>query len=117
MHKFTIRKIKEIKGKQDIYLLLINDICEFDEFWRTAEQKGYNNKLAKIQGRFEYLADCRWDYLPETKFKELTGRKRNDKYKDYELRRILSGFIFLMKLIMVKLLFLAQLKETRSKIY
>ena len=33
-----------------------------------------------------FLAECDYQRLPASKFKELKGRKKGDKYKDYEFK-------------------------------
>ncbi|MDQ3110387.1 MAG: hypothetical protein M3R17_10885 [Bacteroidota bacterium] len=87
MSSFTIELIIELKGKQSCFKLLKNGDCEFDEFWAENERNSIMKKqLAQIQARLKYIVDLKYDHLGPQKFKELTGRKSNDPYKEYEIK-------------------------------
>lgn len=86
MSKFTVQKIEQIRGKQAIYKLFINNVCEFDNFCEWLLSQGADSIIAKFYRRLEFFADLKYEHLPITKFKELTGRKKSDKNKDYEFK-------------------------------
>lgn len=89
MSKFTVEKIEQIRGKQAVYKLFINNVCEFDIFCEQLLSQGADSILAKFYRRLEFFADLKYEYLPRTKFRELTGRKKSDKNKDYEFKEVI----------------------------
>lgn len=84
MIKFTLKKIEELEGKQDIFKMEINGECLFDEFEREIENKGqYEQELFSIYSLMEDVANNK--LLPEFKFRDITNKKR-DKIKEYEFK-------------------------------
>jgi len=94
MSKFTVEKIKQIRGKQAIYKLFINNVCEFDNFCECLSKEGEYSIIVKFYKRLEFFADLKYDYLPRTKFRELKGRKKSDKNKDYEFKEDIYRLYF-----------------------
>ena len=87
MSKFVIIHLEEIEGKVKFYKLSYDDICYFDSFWEECEKiTQLKKELIQIQTRMEFISNLQFSYLDQTKFKELKGRKRNDPFKDYEIK-------------------------------
>lgn len=87
MSKFVIEEIVEIRGKQKFFKLLNNGKCEFEEFCKDCLKDPLMKKqLAQIVTRMGYIADLKYDRLDKTKFRELSGRDKNDAHKDYEIK-------------------------------
>jgi hypothetical protein len=85
MPKFALIKIDQVKGKINFYKLGIEGKCDFDEFceaFETAEEKKILLTLYAIMDSVANLS-----LLPKTKFRELKGRKKSDKTKDYEIKK------------------------------
>jgi hypothetical protein len=85
MAEFALEKIEILHSRLNIFKLLINGKCLFDEFWKDVERfGGYEKELDTIQAIIERKAQLQ-PVSPE-KYKELKGRKKNDPHKDYEIR-------------------------------
>jgi len=85
MPKFTLNKIEEIDGKQEIYKLLVDKSCQFDDFENEIEQRGqYTEELGKIYAHIEDFANNLT--LPETKFRILNKGQKYDRIKEYEFK-------------------------------
>ncbi len=70
---------------EPLFKLLINGKCAFDEFWSEMEKAGnLKRSLDKLQ-TFMVLKS-QGVPIPEAKFKMLKGRKKSDKYPDYEFK-------------------------------
>jgi len=85
MRIFALKKIEQVKGKSNFYKLEINNKCQFDEFCELLEKKGDESKLKSIYAIMDAVANL--NFLPDTKFKELSGRRPEDKIKDYEIKK------------------------------
>jgi len=87
MNNFVIIEIVEVKGRQKFFKLLNGTRCEFDEFCEMCNRNPiFKKQLATMQTRMGYVADLKYDRLDTTKYRELTGRKAGDPYKDYEIK-------------------------------
>jgi len=83
MYNFALQEINEIKGRLRIFKLLVNGICEYDEFEREVESEGnFKSELLTIITRLHDLADLK--SLPEKKFRDITPKK--DGNKEYEIK-------------------------------
>lgn len=83
MAEFKLEKIEEIEGKIAFYKLLVNESCEFDEFWEEIKEDGNLSKeLAQIQSRMEDVSNLK--RLPKTKFRDITPK--TEKVKEYEIK-------------------------------
>lgn len=104
MEIFTLKKIEEIEGKQEIYKLKIDNSCQFDDFENEIEKRGqYEEELASIYAHIEDFANNKT--LPEKKFRILNKGVKNDKVKEYEFKskhlriygiKALSGQVIIM---------------------
>jgi putative component of toxin-antitoxin plasmid stabilization module len=83
MHTFALEEIKEIKGKLKIFKLLINGLCEYDEFEKEIETEGnLKSELITIVTRLHEIADLK--SLPQKKFRDITPK--NETNKEYEIK-------------------------------
>ncbi len=84
MHIFALKSLKSITGKQNIELLIENDVCFFEEFEKLIKERQtkYNNELGKVLQILERLANNK--SLPNTKFKDITPQK--EIVKEYEIK-------------------------------
>ena len=89
MHKFALIRLNEIKGKITFFKLEINGKCEFDEFCAELENAGEKKVLFNLFATMDSIANLK--YLPQKKVRELKGRKRSDKIKDYEIKKVING--------------------------
>jgi hypothetical protein len=84
MPKYSLNKIVEIEGKQEIYKLEIDESCQFDVFENEIEERGqYIEELYSIYNLIEDVANNK--ILPKTKFRDITITK-NDSVKEYEFK-------------------------------
>ncbi|MEO9884413.1 MAG: hypothetical protein ABJR05_09900 [Balneola sp.] len=87
MPKFSVQRIKEIDGKLKFYKLIKNNKCEFDDFEESClNDPNYESEYIKIQSIIQDVSDQKFSRLPKKKFKELTGRKKSDTVKDFEVK-------------------------------
>lgn len=83
MCTFALQEIEEIKGRIKIFKLLINGICEYDEFEKNIETDGnLKSELITIQTRLHEIADLK--SLPNTKFRDISPKNGNN--KEYEIK-------------------------------
>jgi putative component of toxin-antitoxin plasmid stabilization module len=81
-HTFALRKL-DISGKLNIYVLVVNDVCEYDHFEALIKQEGtWTKQLNTIQTRLAYVAIQA--LLPEEKFRDITPR--GELVKEYEIK-------------------------------
>ena len=85
MSTFALISLDQVKGRIKFYKLEIDGICEFDQFCEALENKNGQTILHTIFAIMESVANL--NYLAKTKFRELKGRKRSDKVKDYEVKK------------------------------
>lgn len=85
MHRFALKKIEQVKGKINFYKLEIDGKCEFDKFCESFESPEEEKILAVIYGTMDSVANLK--YLPKTRYRELKGRKKSDKIKDFEIKK------------------------------
>jgi hypothetical protein len=100
MRKFDLKKITAVQGKQVFYQLTIDDNPDFsnlaegetendrktgvlDSYEATLESR-YKKNLAQIYNAMNRVANN--EHVPREKYHELTERKSNDPYKDYEFK-------------------------------
>lgn len=85
MVTFALEWIEVPDCKDYFYKLRINDNCPFDEFWEEMKRSGnFEKDLDKIQSFIILLSQKM--RLPAEKFKELSGRKKDDPYRDFEIK-------------------------------
>ena len=83
MSKFALEKITEIDGKIKFYKLVVDGVCEFDQFWEMVEKSGnLNRQLINLQTIMQEVSEMK--LLPDTKFKNLTPK--NETIKEYEIK-------------------------------
>jgi hypothetical protein len=86
MQKFTISEVKEIRGRQKFFKLLVNYQCPFDSFWNKIENEGnLADELRRVLAIMDQVAQLKQP-LPKIVFRELKGRKRSDAAKEYEIK-------------------------------
>lgn len=85
MHIFALKKIEQVKGKIDFYKLEIDGKCEFENFCESVEGKEEEKSLRSIYAIMDSVANLK--YIPKTKYRELKGRKKSDKIKDFEIKK------------------------------
>ena len=84
MVKYSLNKITEINGTQNIFKLEINKKCQFDEFESEVISQGqYEDEISSIYSLMEDVANNK--LLPKTKFRDITLSKK-DKNKEYEFK-------------------------------
>ena len=87
MSKFRVEKIEEIDGKIEFFKLVKNNKCEFEEFIEKYSRDGnLKSELIKMQSTLQNISEGKKDRIPESKFKVLKGRRKNDLVKDYEVK-------------------------------
>lgn len=101
MPKFALKEIDDINGKQKIFMLIINGICQFEEFEARINNEGnYVSEIKTIMARLNEIADCK--SLPKKKFRDITANGNKD--KEFEIKtKNLRVYLFHKK-IQVKLL-------------
>jgi putative component of toxin-antitoxin plasmid stabilization module len=83
MYNFALKEIEEINGKLKIFKLLVDEVCEYDEFEKEIETEGnLKSELRTIITRLHDVADCK--ALPQEKFKDITPE--NERNKEYEIK-------------------------------
>lgn len=84
MTKFALKSLSSIVGKQEIDLLIENDICYFEEFEDEIKErhKKYDNELGSLLQTLERLSNGK--SLPNEKFKDITPEK--ELVKEYEIK-------------------------------
>ncbi len=84
MSKLKIEKIDAIKGKQEIFQLVIDDVKQFDAFCDDIDSSGgqYAGECKKIATILERVANL--DSLPKNKFRVIS--KSGEDAKEYEVK-------------------------------
>lgn len=92
MNKFALKFINEITGRIKIFVLLVNNHSEYEDFERKIETEGsYSSELVTIQTRLQDIADGK--LLPKEKFRNITPKK--ELIKEYEIKtRHLRVYLF-----------------------
>lgn len=83
MHIFVLHKIDQVKGKINFYKLGIDGKCEFNDFCEAFVSAEDKKILLTLYAIMDSVANL--NLIPKTKFRELKGRKKSDKIKDYEI--------------------------------
>lgn len=86
MHKFALRKIETIKGKQEFDKLIIDDKCPLDEFEAGLEEQ-YKPEMASIYRYMQDVADLK--LLPEDKFhfyNKNKKQKQKERVREFEFK-------------------------------
>ena len=114
MIKFA-EELIEVKNAVDhYYKLIVNGKCLIDEFWAETKKSGnLEIDLDRTQKIIEDLSQGK--EVPAGTIKELKGRPKNDKIKDYEIRgkRIRLYFV---KNIKGKILIIGGVKDKKKQI-
>ena len=83
MSIFAIKRITEIDGSIPFYKMIINGICQYDEFESAIKREGnYTTELIKIQTRMQELSEGK--LLPINKFKPLLHN--SNWFNEYEIK-------------------------------
>ena len=92
MSIFALQVIEEVVGRINIFKLVVNNHCEYDEFETQIENEGsYLSELKTIQARLHDIANGL--LLPKEKFRNITPRKAL--VKEYEIKtRHLRVYLF-----------------------
>lgn len=112
MTKFALKSLSSIIGKQEIDLLIENDVCYFEEFEDEIKErhKKYDNELGSLLQILERLSNG--ESLPNGKFKDITPEKES--VKEYEIKtRHLR--IYLIKKVDGKIIVLGGYKNRQKK--
>ena len=81
-HIFVLRKL-ELEGKVNIYLLIMDSVCEYDQFESLINAEStWAKQLHKIQTRLLYVAMPA--LLPNDKFRDNTPK--GDSVKEFEIK-------------------------------
>jgi hypothetical protein len=82
MCRFVLNKIDAVKGEQVFEKLIINGICQFDEYEKEIKKnKVFVKELGQIYSLMNDVSNLK--SLPRTKFHELSSK---DKVKEYEFK-------------------------------
>lgn len=84
MSTFALIEISPTNAPYKFYKLVINSKCEYDKFQIKIEHTEFKNALGEIQLMIDRLAIGL--EIPPKRITELTGRKLNDKIRDFEIR-------------------------------
>jgi hypothetical protein len=112
MTKFALKKIEAVKGKIDIYKLIINGNCEYDEFFDKLEKDNKETVIGSFYATLNAVANL--IKLPFTRFRELKGRKKGDKIKDYEAKKDIYR-LYLFKHSSGKIVAFGGIKDNQDK--
>ncbi len=83
MNRFALTKISQVKGQIQFCKLIIDGVCQFDEFCLEIEKDGNLSKqLSTIFSRMDQVAGMK--LLPKEKFRDITPKKRN--VKEFEIK-------------------------------
>jgi hypothetical protein len=85
MHRFALKNIEQVKGKISFFKLEIDGKCYFDDFCKSFVSPEEEKVLAVIYATMDSVANLK--FLPNTKFRELKGRRKSDKIKDFEIKK------------------------------
>ena len=92
MTNFGVRRITTIRGKIEIFSLLIDGRNEFEDFCDQLERQKEDKAIGSIFATLESYANC--ISMPKTRFRELQGRKRGTQSKIMKLNLDHIGYIF-----------------------
>ena len=115
MYIFAEVKIEVEGAREHFYKLVVDGKCLIDEFWNTTRKDGnYEDDLDKVQVIIEKMS--KGEPIPPKLFKELSGRKKNDPVKDYEIE-VKKIRIYLFKFEKVgKIVVLGALKDPKEQL-
>lgn len=83
MHRFALKEVDQVIGKIRFHKLVVDDICQFDEFYDQIKNEGSLQKqLTTILARMNHVANQK--LLPHNKFKDITPAK--ERVKEYEIK-------------------------------
>ena len=85
MYKFALYKIEQVKGRIPFFKLVIDGRCAFDEFCNDIVKAGNEGALKSLLTNMDSLSNNL--RLPPSKYKELRGRAKNDRIKDFEFKK------------------------------
>jgi len=85
MHTFALKRIEQVKGKINFFKLEIDGKCDFDDFCKSFVSPEEKKVLAVIYATMDSVANLK--FLPKTKYRELKGRRKSDKIKDFEIKK------------------------------
>ncbi|NBW35874.1 MAG: hypothetical protein EBR30_12800 [Cytophagia bacterium] len=84
MSKFALGDIPEVKGQIKFKKLIIDGVCQYDEFCRQIERDGNLKKqLIGIVSNMNQVAQMK--RLPKEKFKDITPEK--ELVKEFEIKK------------------------------
>lgn len=84
MSKFALRHVPNIKGKTKFYFLIVNGVCQYEEFEEKIIRDGnYEQELDQLQLRFQEVAEMLRP-INKQKFRDITPRK--EQVKEYEAK-------------------------------
>jgi len=82
---FALELMEVPDREEQFYKLFVNGECLLEASYEEMRKAGNHQKdLDKIQTLIELLSQGQG--LPADKFKELQGRKKNDIYRDFEIK-------------------------------
>jgi putative component of toxin-antitoxin plasmid stabilization module len=92
MSIFALKYIDVISGPIKIFKLLVNNLCEYEDFERQIETEGtYSSELVTIQTRLQEIVNGK--LLPKEKFRNITPKRELE--KEYEIKtRHLRVYLF-----------------------
>ncbi|MEX2232315.1 MAG: hypothetical protein WD824_09150 [Cyclobacteriaceae bacterium] len=84
MPKFALSDIPEVKGLIRFKKLLINDVCQYDQFFDQIRKEGNLSKqLIGLLNNLNQVANLK--RLPKEKFRDITPAK--DPVKEFEIKK------------------------------
>lgn len=81
MAEFSLKKMDAIQGKQKFDMLVVDDICLFEEFEKNVEAQ-YQTEIPTLYAYMEQVANLR--SLPKTKFHPYSDGK--DGCREFEFK-------------------------------
>ena len=79
-----MRHVPNIKGKTKFYFLIVNGVCQYEEFEEKIIRDGnYEQELDQLQLRFQEVAEMLRP-INKQKFRDITPRK--EQVKEYEAK-------------------------------
>lgn len=87
MRTFATETIDAIHGKQTFEKLIIDGVCQFDEFERALKTSGsYHSEFKTILAYMDFIANGK--SLPKTKFREIKGDKNLPKRYEFKSKHL-----------------------------
>ena len=111
MPTFDLQRITAIEGQQAFYQLIIDDKPSLDLYEAGLEKK-YRKNLIQLYHTMEKIANN--EHVPGGKFHELTGRLKNDPYKEYVFKHG-DLRIYAVKAMIGKIIILAGFKNRQPE--